>query len=203
LLLEGDVVLPAAVAGKAKAAAIWLLVPGSLFAALLLWPQRVRAWAARRAVALPGWRGRFVAGFGRTAESVAGLGRSAHPLHLACHAASLASIVVYAGAGCIVAGALGFHLPWPRVFTAFASGLVIAYLAPIPGSIGVTEATTAYLLDPALSTRAIAAAVVLRALFWYFPAVLGGAVLWAWALRRDRPLNAARAASAAPAPDEA
>jgi glycosyltransferase 2 family protein len=203
LSLEGDVVLPAAVAVKVRVAAIWLLVPGAFFAALLLRPERVRAWAATRASRSSGWRGRLFAGFGRAAESVAALGRSAHPLHLACHLASLASIFVYAGAGCIAAEALGFDLPWPRVSTVFASGLVIAYLAPVPGSIGVTEVTTAYLLDPSLSTQAVTAAVVLRGLFWYLPAVLGGAVLWVWALRRDGPATAARAASAAPGPDGA
>jgi uncharacterized membrane protein YbhN (UPF0104 family) len=183
LLLFGGA-LPAQVSRKVTVASLWLIVPVTLFALVLAFPRRVLRWGEAKSTA-GGWRSRLAHALGRAAGAIASLGRSTHPYHLACHATAIASVFLYVALGQLIAASLGIDLSWARALTAFSNGLVVAYLAPVPGSIGVTELATAYLIDPALSGESIAVAVVLRSICWYGPAVAGGAVLWRWAWTRE------------------
>ncbi len=61
--------------------------------------------------------------------------------------------------------------------TVFSTSLMVAYLSPVPGSIGVTEVATSYMLDPALTPQGMAVALTLRILCWYLVAAPGGLVL--------------------------
>ena len=61
--------------------------------------------------------------------------------------------------------------------------MMVSYVAPVPGSIGVTEAATAHLLDPAMSPPAMTAAILSRISTWYAGAMVG-AVLFVIELRK-------------------
>ena len=175
----GGAVLPPEVARKVTLACLGLVVPFTLFAFALLFPQPMQRWAARHQG--PGRWQQIAQGLARVASAVSALGRSRNWLHLGCHATAVASILLYVALGRFLAAALGLDLSWARALTVFSNGLVVAYLAPVPGSIGVTELATAYLIDPAVPGDALAVAVVLRSICWYGPAAAGGAVLWRWA----------------------
>jgi uncharacterized membrane protein YbhN (UPF0104 family) len=62
---------------------------------------------------------------------------------------------------------------------------MVEYFAPVPGSMGVTEAVTSYLIDPAMTEPGMAASVLLRLLCWYLT-IAPGIVFLAWAFRRPR-----------------
>jgi uncharacterized membrane protein YbhN (UPF0104 family) len=100
-------------------------------------------------------------------------------MHLLCHAASLAFVLTYVAIGWLLANGLGVDLSLARAVPVFATSLMVAYLAPVPGSIGVTEVVTAYLIDPALPAPALATAILLRVVCWY-GVVLPGAAMLAW-----------------------
>lgn len=130
---------------------------------LSLWP-RIPAWIRARNI-IPAMM-RMVA----AVEKLAG-GRSRGSM--LCHAASLAFVLVYATIGYHLAIRMGFELSVWQGLGIFSASLLVAYLAPVPGAIGVAEAVTAYLLDPRLSAPAWAVAVLLRVLCWYLPVPLG------------------------------
>ena len=124
-----------------------------------------------------GWAHRVVLGMGRSARSIAKVGRSGHVQHGVCHLASIVFLLTYVLIGWVLAGRFGFSLSFFHALTVFSTSLMVAYLAPVPGGIGVTEAATAYLLDPKLGAPAMAVAVTLRVLCWYLVAVPGSLLL--------------------------
>jgi uncharacterized protein (TIRG00374 family) len=141
--------------------------------------ERIRAGVTRAAH----WRRKLIAALDHSAGALATIGRSRQPWHWLCHAAALAMITSYALVGQQLALGLGFRIGAGKAFTVFSNGLMAAYLAPIPGSYGVGEGATAWLLDPALSPEAVAAGVLVRVLCWHI-AFIPGAVILIGAIRR-------------------
>jgi uncharacterized membrane protein YbhN (UPF0104 family) len=176
LAVAGDVHLPVAAKASLLGAAVPLAALVGLFAILIAFPAPVRRLAAAR-------RGRFWAGLGALADNLAALGRSGDRMHLVVHAASIAFIFTYVAIGFFLCRGLGVELGLARAVPVFATSLMVAYLAPVPGSIGVTEIVTSYLIDPALPPPALAAAILLRAICWY-GVVVPGAILLAEEARR-------------------
>lgn len=120
---------------------------------------------------------KLVLGLGHSAESIAQIGQSGQLQHLICHLASITFLLVYVAIGWLMAAYFGFNLNFWQALTIFSTSLMVAYLAPLPGAIGVTEIATAYMLDPALGPQAMAATLVLRILCWYLVGPPGALVL--------------------------
>jgi uncharacterized protein (TIRG00374 family) len=176
--------LPPAVAASLWAAAVPLAAIVVAFGLIILFPEGSRR-VTRRLAARPGVAGSIAAGVDRCAEALARLGRSTDAMHLLAHAASVAFVFVYVLIGWLLAQGVGLPLSFPRAIPVFSAGLLVAYLAPVPGSIGVTELATAYLLDPRLGPEALVVSGLLRVFCWY-GVVLPGAALLAWeALRKS------------------
>ncbi|MES2299585.1 MAG: lysylphosphatidylglycerol synthase transmembrane domain-containing protein [Pseudomonadota bacterium] len=120
---------------------------------------------------------KLAAGIAQSAASIAAIGSSRHRQHALCHAASITFLLTYVAIGSILASALGFSLSLMQALTIFSTSLMIAYLAPVPGAIGVTEVATSYMLDPRLTPDGMAVSLTLRILCWYLVAFPGTLVL--------------------------
>jgi uncharacterized protein (TIRG00374 family) len=164
LALRADVHLPPTVADNAP----FLVAPAALlllfFFAIILFPKAVRRWSRISAI-------------NRCADAISQMGKSMHWAHLLAHAACIAFIAVYIFIGAYLCAALGVSIDAGRAVTVFSNSLMISYLAPVPGSIGVTEVATNYLLDPNMTERGMVASTLLRFLCWYVLAIPGAAVL--------------------------
>ncbi len=150
-----------------------------LLALLAFFPGSVRSWTQARTGKMRGgslWR-KIVLGIGESAASLSTIGKSGDPQHLACHVASIAFLLTYVAIGWLLAAHFGFTLNWLQALTIFSTSLMVAYLAPVPGAIGVTELATSYMLSPALTPEAMAVALTLRILCWYLVALPGALVL--------------------------
>ena len=187
LALDDGTALPPVMARWLPLSGAVLLALALGFVAIVVMRARIQAWALRVDAdpERPRWQKKLAVGLDHTAGATAKLGRSTRPAHLACHAASLAFVFVYVLIGWLLCDALGIELGAGRAVAVFSSSLMVAYLAPVPGSIGVTELATAYLIDPALGQPAVAASVLLRFLCWYVVG-LPGALFLADAVRRSR-----------------
>lgn len=176
--LRSDLSLPPVVAAHLPAYCAPLLAFAAILAVVAAFPERLHRWNAALLArpGLPAWRRAAIGWLDHSAAAIARIGRSRDPRHLACHAASAAFVLVYAFIGWRLSLAIGLRLSWPRALAVFSNSLMIAYLSPVPGSIGVTEWFTAYLLDPAVTPEGLAVAVLLRTLCWY-SVTLPGALL--------------------------
>lgn len=125
---------------------------------------------------MPGPINRTLSHILSSCRSLARIGRSANRHHLLCHVFSVVFIITYATIGFVLANALGLPISISQALAIFSLSLLIAYLTPIPGGIGVTELTTSFLLDPTMSQAALHVAIILRLFCWYFPASIG--LLW-------------------------
>ncbi len=158
LLWRADVVLPPAVAGNVlllTGPAILLLLA---FLLVIVFPEQVLGWTS-------------IGFIRRCAAAISQIGKSPAPSHLASHAACIAFVLVYVFIGAVVCHGLGIALDAGNALTVFSNSLMVSYLAPVPGSIGVTEVATSYLIDPQMTERGMVAATLLRFLCWYSVAV--------------------------------
>ena len=168
--------------------ALWLITPGLIvaFLAMLIFaPGPIHRLCARR-LAKPtiGARQRaFFEGLDKIPTAVGRIGKSLKPMHGAVHLASLAFIAVDVTIGHVLATGVGVTTDARSSYSAFSTGMMVSYVAPVPGSIGVTEAATAHLLDPAMSPPAMTAAILSRICTWYAGAMVG-AVLFVIELRK-------------------
>jgi uncharacterized membrane protein YbhN (UPF0104 family) len=169
--------LPPAVTVSLWGAAVPLTAVVVVFALVALFPGPARRVTGPLA-ARPGLLGKIAGGVDECAAALGRLGRSTDAMHGLAHAASVAFIGAYILIGWLLAQGVGLPLSLARAVPVFSGGLMVAYLAPVPGSIGVTELCTAYLLDPALGPQALVVSGVGRVLCWY-GVVLPGAVMLA------------------------
>jgi uncharacterized protein (TIRG00374 family) len=167
---------------------LWLVTPGvivGLLFLLILAPGPVERWC-QRGLANPNSgprRRKFFEGLGKLPAAIGTIGRSLEPMHLAVHVASLSFIAVAMLIGHVLAEGVGVDTDPKSSYSAYSVGMMVSYIAPVPGSIGVTEAATAHLLDPAMSPPAMTAAILARLCTWYAGAMVG-AVLFVIELRR-------------------
>ena len=70
-----------------------------------------------------------------------------------------------------------------RALAVFSASLLVAYLAPVPGGIGVSEVLTSYFIDPAMTGEGMVVATLLRFLCSYV-LVIPGALILADEVRR-------------------
>jgi uncharacterized protein (TIRG00374 family) len=167
---------------------LWLITPGvivALLALLIIAPGPIHRWCARQ-LAKPDLgprRRKFFTGLDKIPTAVGRIGRSMRPMHAAVHLASLGFIAVAIAIGHVLADGVGVQTDAQSSYSAYSVGMMVSYVAPVPGSIGVTEAATAHLLDPAMSPPAMTAAILARICTWYAGAMIG-AVLFVIELRR-------------------
>lgn len=168
--------------------ALWLCTPGlivALLAVFIFAPGPIHRFCARQ-LAKPGDRPRrkaFFTGLDKIPTAVGRIGRSLRPMHGAVHLASITFIAVDVAIGHLLATGVGVDTDVQSSYSAFSTGMMVSYIAPVPGSIGVTEAATAHLLDPAMGPPAMTAAILARVCTWYAGAMVG-AVLFTLELRR-------------------
>jgi uncharacterized protein (TIRG00374 family) len=156
-----------------------------LLALMAFFPGPVTRWTERRAGTMKAgslWQ-KTMLGVGQSAHAISAIGKSGDLQHLVCHLASLIFLLTYVAIGWLLASHFGFTLSWLQALTIFSTSLMIAYLAPVPGAIGVAELATSYMLDPALTPQGMAVSITLRVLCWYLVAA-PGAVLLAHEFRR-------------------
>ena len=142
---------------------------------VVLFPRRIHAWAEHRlaTTGLPAWRGKIIQGVDHVAQALSKIAGSTHYMHVVCHAGSAAFVLMYAWIGYVVCNGMGVVLPLGKAVTVFSNGLMVAYLSPVPGSVGITEVMTNYLLDPSMSNLGMAAVLTQRILCWYIVIVPG------------------------------
>jgi uncharacterized protein (TIRG00374 family) len=179
LFFDRSIALPAAL----RQSLPYLSLPLLGFSLLLGWvaffPKPLLRWSQPHLARLApsSLRHKILAGLVHSASSIAQIGRSGQLAHALCHIASLVFLLVYVLIGWILAGQLGFELSFWHALTIFSTSLMIAYLAPVPGAIGVTEIATSYMLDPNLTAAGMAVSLSLRVLCWYGISLPGALVL--------------------------
>lgn len=193
VILSGLVGLEVAADGRVPAIiddhlALWLISPGilvGLLFVLVLAPGPIERWCQRRLAnpQLGPRRRKFVEGLGKLPAALGRIGRSVKPMHLGVHAASLSFLAAAFAIGHLLADGVGVATDMRGSYSAFSVGMMVSYVAPVPGSIGVTEAATAHLLDPAMGAPAMTAAILARICTWYVGGMVG-AVLFVIELRR-------------------
>jgi uncharacterized protein (TIRG00374 family) len=184
LKMAGDGRVPAVIEDHIV---LWLVTPTGIVALLLLVivaPGPIHRWCERRSASTTSerWR-RFYEGLDKLPTAIGTIGRSFHPWHLGVHLTSLAFIATYIAIGHVLADGVGVETTGRTSYSAFSVGMLVSYVAPVPGSIGVTEAAEAHLLDPSMSAPAMTSAILGRVCTWYAGAAVG-AVLFVVELRR-------------------
>ncbi len=185
LRFSPEVHLPSAVSTGMAVATPALILVGLLFIALVLFPGAIFRLTERQLSRenLPGYLRSFLGGLQRTTQTLCSLGRSISPLNLFCHVSSVLTILVYAAIGYFIATEFGVLLSPLKSLAVFSNSLMIAYLAPVPGAIGVTELATSYLINPNMTSEGIGISLLLRVISWYAPIIPGG-ILLALAVRK-------------------
>jgi uncharacterized protein (TIRG00374 family) len=162
------------------------------YAFSVIFSQRLLKWSRRERRAT--WQTRFFRWLGKSVGDVNVLGTSTRIEHLLTHLLSIGYVFVYAFIGYWLCRAMKLNVEPLTALTIFSTSLMVDYVAPIPGSIGVTEFITAYMIDPDLSPQAIFVALVLRICCKY-SVIIPGAVA-SLAIFQRRGLQAFKEATA-------
>ena len=176
--LGHEVVLPSQIGDHLGLWQLPLLGGLLLLLVVIVFPERVQRAVERRLTGRsPRWLRRVLGGVTATTRQLSTIGTSTDLGHFGCHLASLVEIGLYVAIGAYLAASLGVPLSAGKAVTVFSDGMLVAYVAPIPGAVGVTEMTTSYLLDPELTRTASAVAILQRTLCWYGAAAVGAVVV--------------------------
>ena len=166
------------------------------YAFSLMFGQQLLAWSRKHDAHRASWKRWFVPWFGKSVGGINLLATSTRIEHLLTHVLSVLYIFVYALIGYWLCRAMKLEIGPLTALTIFSTSLMVDYVAPIPGSIGVTEFITAYMIDPHLGPRAIFVALVLRICCKY--AVIVPGVASALAILHRRGVRAFKAAKTTP-----
>lgn len=152
----------------------------TIFISIIVFSQSIHRWARVKISSphLQGWRRSFVRWLDQSAGTMSMIGRSGDRMHMAAHAATVGYILSYAFVGYWLCRSVGIDLGWTKAIAVFSTSLLVAYLAPVPGSIGVTEVATAYLIDQQVTGESLAAAMLLRLLCNYLIWIPGAAIVF-------------------------
>lgn len=150
-----------------------------LLSALVFFPTQIHTWIEAQSKKLKDTSllKKILKGIDGVSQNIAKIGRSKHHSHLLAHLSALAFILTYILVGYAFAHALNLPISFPRAVTVFSTSLLIAYLSPVPGSIGITELATSYMLDSQLTFVGMAVSVGLRVVCWYMVAPIGALCL--------------------------
>ncbi len=184
LRFRTDLRLPEAISSHLLLYTLPLLLLVLAFLFLLAFPGAVERWGASPSPATPPWRARFRSGLAQCARAISLIGQSRNAMHWLCHAASILFVWVYIFMGWYLCRSFGMPVGWGKAAAAFSNSLMVAYLSPVPGSVGITEFATSYLLDPALTETGMVVSTLLRFLCWY-AVMIPGAILLADLFRRE------------------
>ncbi|MFH0938860.1 MAG: lysylphosphatidylglycerol synthase transmembrane domain-containing protein [Planctomycetota bacterium] len=105
--------------------------------------------------------------------SLATIGKSTHRMHFLAHACCAGYLLTYCFIGFALCQGVGLDISWDRALCVFSISLMVAYIIPVPGSIGVTEFATSYLLDQTFSGSSLTVAILLRVCTRYLALIPG------------------------------
>lgn len=180
-VLDPDLIMPADYADALPLYLLPLAVLSALLMLIILFPRRVERlgsrWFGKKAT---GIRVAIIKGSVKCATSLAEIGQSASHFHWLAHLASIAFVIVYALIGGVLASGVGKELGLFHGLSVFSNSLMVSYIAPVPGSMGVTEVFTAYLLDRDIGVDAMSISILLRFLCWYVVAIPGLFITLYW-----------------------
>ena len=181
-LLTQHVALPAVILDHI----VLLTAPALCLIAAFFWiafhPAPVLRWTASGAADRVRWQRAALQGLHDCTSALSRMGKSRRPMHVATHLACVAFIVVYALIGLVLCRSLDIEISVEKALAVFSASLLVSYLAPVPGSIGVTEVLTSYFLDPQMTERGMVVSTLLRFLCAYV-LVIPGTVILAHAIR--------------------
>jgi uncharacterized membrane protein YbhN (UPF0104 family) len=179
LFLRADVHLPPALAEHFVALVAPAVLVLSAFFYVVFFPQHVLRWtAARIRGELPhAWKRRFIAGLHRSVLAVSELGQSTDRLHVLSHLSCIAFLFTYIFIGAYLCRTLGVPMPADKATGVFSVSLLVAYISPVPGSIGVSEILTNYFIDPSMTQSGMVASSLLRFLCSYLLMIPGAIIL--------------------------
>ena len=182
---ESPIILPPVLRNSLLLLSLPLLFITTLLALIAFFPAQLIALSHKlsQRFASSALVQRLLHGIESSANAIALIGKSGSYQHLVCHLASIGFLLLYVLQGYLLVQFFGFTLSPTQAITIFSTSLMIAYLAPVPGSIGITELLTAFMLDPQLAAPSLAVALLLRVFCWYLVAVPGGIIL-AWIFRK-------------------
>jgi uncharacterized membrane protein YbhN (UPF0104 family) len=158
-----------------------------LFITLVVFAPRLHRWIqgkvlsrfrSRRVKALFQW-------FDRTEADIGTIGHSTSPYHFLSHLSSIGMILMYSFMGFVLAHATGLELSMPGAICIFSISLLLIDISPMSGTIGVSEAATAYLLNQNFGPREIFVAVALRIIARYV-LLVPGFILLLFAARNSK-----------------
>lgn len=179
-----DLRLPEAISNHLPLYSLPLLLLVLAFLFLMAFPGSVARWGATVPSATPLWLARFRRGCAQCARAISLIGQSRNSMHWLCHGASVLFIWVYIFMGWYLCRSFGIPLSWDKAAAVFSNSLMVAYLSPVPGSVGITEFATSYLIDPAMTESGMVVSTLLRFLCWY-AVMIPGAILLAEIFRRE------------------
>ena len=186
LYFVGGVQLPAVVAANITFLLIPIFAITIVFVSLAIFAQRILAWTQTYQSRADTGRikKRVLAWAGKSAGAISMIGTSTRKTHLLCHAANLGFIATYCFIGWWLARSMNVRLSFLQALTIFSSSLMVDYVSPVPGSIGVCEFATAFMIDPRLTPQSLVIAILLRILCKYL-VLLPGSFVVANVLRRQ------------------
>jgi uncharacterized protein (TIRG00374 family) len=140
-----------------------------LFVAMVVFAPRVHRWLQRQVLARirHRWVKMVFEWLDRAEEDIGAIGHSTSRHHLFAHLSSIGMVLMYCVLGFLIANASGLELSFPTAIGVFSISLLLIYISPVAGTIGVSELATAYLLNPEVGPREIFIAVVLRIISRY------------------------------------
>jgi uncharacterized protein (TIRG00374 family) len=175
----GGIQLPAIVSNNLTFLLIPIFAITIVFILLTIFAQHIHAWT-QKYQACPktgGIKKRVISWAGKSAGAISMIGTSTRPTHLLCHAANLGFIATYCFIGWWLARSMNVQLSLLQSLTIFSASLMVDYISPVPGSIGVCEFATAFMIDPHLSPQSLVIAILLRILCKYLVLIPGSLVV--------------------------
>ena len=186
LLFSREIHVPARIHAHLPYYCIPLFSIVLLFSILILFASSIHRFTAAvlSRHGMRPWKKKILLWVDKSAGALATIGKSTHSMHLFSHITSILYIMAYCLTGYILCHAVGLETTISKAAAVFSIGLMVAYLVPVPGSAGVTELSTAYLLDPQLGPQSLVVVIIIRILSVY-AALLPGALIFMIIVRQE------------------
>ena len=154
--------------GLFSAHIIYYLLPviGTIvfFAVSVVFAPRLHRWLQSRILVRfrKGWLKHLFRWLDRTEADISTIGHSTSRHHLFVHLSSIGMVLMYGTMGFLLARSAGLELSLAGAMCIFSISLLLIEISPASGTIGVSEAATAFLLNRDFGPREIFVAVALR-----------------------------------------
>jgi uncharacterized membrane protein YbhN (UPF0104 family) len=165
--------------GLFSANVIYYLLPviGTIvfFAVSVAFAPRLHRWIQSKVMGRfrKGWMKYVFRWLDRTEADIGTIGHSTSRYHLYVHLSSIGMVLMYGTIGYLLAHSAGLQLSVASAMCIFSISLLLIEISPASGTIGVSEAVTAFLLNKDFGSREIFVAVALRIVARYVLLVPG------------------------------